>query len=129
MRQMRSWTGRRRSSTPMQPYLKHALAMVRGELALGRGELRRAVTILEPLSRAVDEVSGRIFKRVVRGALARAQVADGELVAALGSLAPLVAGWHVDDEGPFMHSALSATGPRRVGLRRRRCRSSTTLEQ
>jgi ATP/maltotriose-dependent transcriptional regulator MalT len=91
---------------PDQPYLKHALAMVRGELVLGRGELRRAVTILEPLSREVDEVSGRIFKRVVRGALARAQVADGELVAARGSLAPLVAGWHVDDEGPFMHSAL-----------------------
>ena len=91
---------------PDQPYLKPALAMVRGELVLGRGELRRAVTILEPLSREVDEVSGRIFKRVVRCALARAQLGEGELAAARNSVAPLVAGWHRDDEGPFMHSAL-----------------------
>ena len=91
---------------PDQPYLKHALAMVRGELALGRGELRRAIAILEPLSREVDEVSGRIFKRVVRGALARAQLADGEFDAAHASVTPLIAGWHLDDEGPFMHSAL-----------------------
>ncbi len=91
---------------PDQPYLKHALAMVRGELVFGRGELRRAVVILEPLSREVDEVGGRIFKRVVRCALARAELAERELAAARNSVAPLVAGWHRDDEGPFMHSAL-----------------------
>jgi DNA-binding CsgD family transcriptional regulator len=92
--------------TPDQPFLHQALGMVRGELALGRGELSRAVDILQPLVPEVDASCGRIFRRVMRVGLARALLAEGDLAGARRSLAPLIARWEAAEEGPFMLSAL-----------------------
>jgi ATP/maltotriose-dependent transcriptional regulator MalT len=91
---------------PDQPFLRMALAIVRAEGALGRGELARVVETLEPLLPEVDERQGRIHMRMVRVALARALLAGGDAAAADAALAPLVDRWVRDEEGPFMLSAL-----------------------
>jgi DNA-binding CsgD family transcriptional regulator/tetratricopeptide (TPR) repeat protein len=91
---------------PDQPFVRDTLRMVRSELALGRGDLDDVVTSLTPLAREIDTRHGRIFRRTVRVALARASMARDEPAEATAVLAPVLELWDRDEEGPFLLSAL-----------------------
>lgn len=91
---------------PDQPFVRDALSIVRSELVLGRGDLAEALALLPPLAAEFDRRHGRIFRRTIRVALARALVAEGGPVTAAAALAPMISLWDRDEEGPFMLSAL-----------------------
>ncbi len=91
---------------PDQPFVLDALRMVRSELLLARGEIDEAVAVLGPLAAELDGRHGRIFRRIVRVALARARVSSGDPAGAAEALAPVVALWDREEEGPFALSAL-----------------------
>ncbi len=91
---------------PDQPFLRLALSLVRGEIALGRGRPESAVHLLEPLLPELAERQGRIHRRMVRTGLARALLAQDDPGGARAALAPLVDRWERAEEGPFALSAL-----------------------
>ena len=91
---------------PDQPFVLDALRMVRSELLLARGEIDEAAAVLGPLAAELDGRHGRIFRRIVRVALARARVSSGDPAGAAEALAPVVALWDREEEGPFALSAL-----------------------
>jgi DNA-binding CsgD family transcriptional regulator len=91
---------------PDQPFVLDALRMVRSELMLARGELDEAVAVLAPLATELDPRHGRIFRRIVRVALARGLLSTGDLAGAVAALEPVIELWDRDEEGPFALSAL-----------------------
>ncbi|HMN99908.1 MAG TPA: AAA family ATPase [Miltoncostaeaceae bacterium] len=88
------------------PFVRDAVRMVRAELALVAGQIDEAVANLAPLAAELDARHGRIFRRTVRVALARAHLTREEPQAAADALAPVLAAWNSAEEGPYALSAL-----------------------